>query len=96
MKQIILLGNEYEIINDKHKCFALDEVQNLITDYFEPYDYVLGDFSYGKLRLKGFYDSKNKKVTKINNFCNIESYINDFCSYQCKYFIIKKNKKNII
>ena len=53
MKQIILLGNEYEIINDKHKCFALDEVQNLITDYFEPYDYVLGDFSYGKLRLKG-------------------------------------------
>ena len=45
MKQIILLGNEYEIINDKHKCFALDEVQNLITDYFETYDYVLGDFS---------------------------------------------------
>lgn len=92
MKQIVLLNNEYELIIDEHKSFVLEEVENLITDYFEPYDYILGDYSYGKLRLKGFYDEKNKKATKVNNFNNVDEYINNFCSYKCKHFIIKKLK----
>ena len=60
------------------------------TDYFEDYDYIVGDWAYGKLRLKGFYDSKNKKVNNINNYNNVDSYFKDFCASDCKHFIIKK------
>lgn len=93
MKKIVLLENEYEIIKNEGDVFSLTEVESLITDYFVPYDYILGDFSYGKLRLKGFYDSTNKKVNKINNFDNVDNYLKEFCSYMCKHFILKKIKK---
>ena len=35
----------------------------IIEEYGE-FDYVVGDIAYNSLRLKGFYDSKNKKAKK--------------------------------
>ena len=84
----------YEIYKDKDKCFNLEETESLLTEYFLPYDYILGDYSYGRLRLKGYYDEKNKKVTKINNFKDIDNYIEKYCAYNCNYFILKKIKKD--
>ncbi len=89
-----IMNIEYELYKDEDKAFDLEEVNNLITDYFTPYDYILGDYAYGKLRLKGFYDPKNKKATKVNNFKDIDQYIKKYCSYNCKYFILKKQKNN--
>ena len=63
-----------------------------ITDYFDPYDYIFGDYAYEKVRLKGFYEANHKKVTDINNIKNLDSYIKDYCSYGAKYFLIKKIK----
>lgn len=92
MKNIELLGSTYEIIKYEKNMLNYEELVNLFTDYFLPYDYILGDYSYGKLRLKGFYESKNKKASKINSYDYIDEYINDYCAYMCKYFILKKIK----
>ncbi len=93
MRKIVIIGNEYEIIKDDYLSFNLCDFENIVTEYFEPYDYILGDYSYGKLRLKGFYSFDNKNVNEINNFSNIDNYIIEFCAYKCKYFILKKIKK---
>ena len=92
MKRMELLNIEYDVLKDENKVFDYEVVANLFTDFFLPYDYVLGDYAYGKLRLKGFYDSTNKKVTKINNFSDVDNYIKNYCAYRCKYFILKKVK----
>ena len=63
-----------------------------MTDYFNDYDYVMGDFAYNKLRLKGFCDKKNKKCNKTNIIDTIDSYIKDYCAYKCKWFLLKKIK----
>jgi uncharacterized protein YutD len=88
-----IVDTDYEVIKDENKAFDLEEFTNLYTDYFTPYDYILGDYSYGKLRLKGFFDPNNKKVNKINNYKDIDNYINKYCSFNCNYFILKKAKK---
>lgn len=95
MKKIVFLDASYDIEKDKGNCFNYEEIEKLITDYFTPYDYILGDYSYGKLRLKGFYDEKNKKANNINKYSYIDDYITNFCAYNCKYFILKKIKKEI-
>ena len=82
--------NKYEIIKDYKNAFDLEEFQNKCTDYFYDYDYIVGDIAYGKLRLKGFYDEKNKKVNKINNYKNVDNYLKNYCANDCKYFIVKK------
>ena len=88
--------NEYEIIENYRECFDLDEIKEKMndTDYFDSFDYILGDYAYDKLRLKGFYDRDNKNTSDINNYDNIKKYIEEFCSYGCKYYILKKTNKN--
>ena len=61
----------YELIKNYKDAFDKEDFLSKCTDYFYDYDYIVGDIAYGKLRLKGFYDEKNKKVKKINNFKNI-------------------------
>ena len=72
MKKILLGKFEYEIKKNHKECLQIDELSSLYTDYFEPFDYILGDYSYNKLRLKGFYNKTNKKVKDYNNIDNLE------------------------
>ena len=93
MKKIVLFDNEYNIVKDENDVFNYEELSSLVTDYFKPYDYILGDYAYGKLRLKGFYKDNNKNSNKINKISYLDEYVNNYCAYKCKYFLIKKVKK---
>ena len=75
MKKINVNEVEYEIIKDEGEAIDKDVLAEKITDYFDDFDYIVGDWAYGKLRLKGFYDPSNKKCSKINNIADLDSYI---------------------
>lgn len=90
MKKIIFNDKEYTLIKDEKSSFDYDEVVEKFTDYFNEFDYVLGDYSYEKLRLKGFCKKNNKNFKECNDYKNVESYLRNFCSYGCRYFIIEK------
>ena len=81
---------KYEIIENVRDAFNKEEFMHLFTDYFYEYDFIIGDYAYSKLRLKGFYDDNNKKSKKINKISNKEDYIKTKCAYNCKYFVLKK------
>ena len=65
-------------------------VKEKMTDYFNDFDYVVGDWAYSKVRLKGFYDKTNKKVKNLNNYENVEKYLVENCAPNARYFILKK------
>ena len=90
MEKIILDGIEYELIKNEKDAFIYDEIKELFTDYFYDYDYVVGDYAYSKLRLKGFYDSSNKKAKYLNNIDGLDEYIKKQCAYNCGYYVLKK------
>lgn len=92
-KKVVLDNVEYEIIKDYNDAYDQEIVSEKYTDYFYDYDYILGDYSYGKLRLKGFYDNNNKKVKSINNYKDIDKYLKVKCAYGCKHFILSKPKQ---
>lgn len=85
-----LLEQEYKLIKNNKDCFNLEEVEEKITDYFKDYDYIVGDYAYSKLRLKGFTKKFNKLNRDINDFENVDKYIKENCAYGCKYFILEK------
>lgn len=92
MEKITINNNEYELAKDEFGVFTNDLIEK-ITDYFEPFDYIFGDYSYGKVRFKGFYDSKSKQVKELNDIKNLDNYINNYCSFGCKWFLLKKKNK---
>ena len=91
-KRIVINKKEYELVRNDMDCFNETEVVEKITDYFDDYDYIFGDYAYEKVRLKGYYDSKNKKAKKINDIKYMDNYIKDYCSYGAKIFLLKKIK----
>ena len=86
-------NTNYELIKNYKDAYNEEEFISKFTDYFYDYDYIVGDIAYGKLRLKGFYDNKNKKAKDINNFNNLGLYLKNNCAVDCKYFILKKINK---
>ena len=92
MKKIIN-EQQFDLIKDKDG-FDQTEVESKLTDYFDPYDYVVGDWSYGKLRLKGFCKKNNKLLNKVNDYDNLDNYIKNNCAYGCKYFVLERVNEN--
>jgi uncharacterized protein YutD len=85
-------GFKYELVKNYREGFDKEAFLERVTEYFDEYDYIFGDWAYGKLRLKGFNDSKNKNTTKINDIAILDDYIKNNCAYDCKYFLLKKIK----
>ena len=90
MKEIEI--NRIKYIIKKNIKEALDDanLSERLTDYYNNYDFIVGDWAYGKLRLKGFNNKNNKNYKKYNDSVLIEKYIKDYCAYGCRYFVLEK------
>lgn len=85
-------GKKYILDKDENNSFDYEVVKELLTDYFDDFDYVFGDIAYNKIRLKGFCEKTNKRFNKTNNIGDLNNYINNYCAYNSKWFLLKKVK----
>ena len=90
MKTYQINNNTYELVKNYKNGFDYDATKERYTEYFDDYDYILGDWSYGKLRLKGLCNKNNPKFKSLNDVDKAEEYIKANGAYDCKYFILKK------
>lgn len=93
-KTVIIENKSYNIIEDYKDGYNEEEFKSKLTDYFYDYDYVVGDWAYGKLRLKGFYEKTNCKAKDLNNYDKVGDYLKNNCAYGCKHFIAKRVYKD--
>ena len=56
---VIIDGKNYELIKNVRDAFDISDIEGKITEYYDNFDYILGDYAYGKVRLKGFNDKTN-------------------------------------
>lgn len=74
-----------------HLC-EFDEVafRQKYTEIFDKYDYLVGDFSGGQLRLKGFYREGRKGIAPENRAEAIPDYLAEYCAYGCPHYVVEK------
>lgn len=90
---IELCGNKYELVDDIKEAFKEEDVKEKFLPLFSKYDYVCGDWSDSKLRLKGFYEKlPEKKMHKQMHVNFYDMYIKRHCAAQCPHFLLKKSK----
>ncbi len=90
MKEIELNSLKYQLIKEVGEGFDYEAVKEKATDYFNNFDYIVGDWAYGKLRLKGFYKPESKSCQKMNNINSLNDYIEKKCAYGCRWFQLEK------
>ncbi|HLR91987.1 MAG TPA: YutD family protein [Atopostipes sp.] len=85
---------EYKLIENHKEAFDLEMMENRYTDYLLKYDYIVGDISYEKLRLRGFYEDYRKGVPIDMKISNLEDYLVEYCSFGCQYFVFERVEKS--
>ena len=91
-----ILNKNYKVIKDYGDTVNTINFDEIVTEYYSDFDYIVGDWAYGKVRFKGFYNHNNKLVKNYNDFNKVEDYISNNCAYGCKYFILEKLKNNSV
>lgn len=87
---IIAEGYTYEVIENVRDGFNEESFLARYSDILTKYDYIVGDWGYGQLRLKGFFDDKNQKSTYDTKISTLQDYLFEYCNFGCAYFIVKK------
>lgn len=93
VSMIIAEGYTYEIIENVREGFKEDAFLARYSDILTKYDYIVGDWGYGQLRLKGFFEDKNQKATFDTRISTLEDYLYEYCNFGCAYFILRKTGK---
>ncbi|MFT8390513.1 MAG: YutD family protein [Sporolactobacillus sp.] len=83
----------YEIIENERGGWNEDAFLKRYSDVLSKFDYIVGDWGYQQLRLRGFYDEKNQKATYDTKISTLVDYLMEYCSFGCAYFVLKKLPK---
>ena len=92
MEVIEINGRKYQVLNNYKDALNVSELEEKLTDYFDQFDYIVGDIAYNKLRLKGFNNKDNENFKDINDIDKLDDYIKNNCAYGCRWFMISEIK----
>lgn len=90
---IELQGRNYELMENIKEGFREDVLKNRYSEILGKYDYIVGDWGYDQLRLKGFYEDKNPKASIDSKISTLDDYLLEYCNFGCAYFVLKKLPK---
>lgn len=90
MALIHISGKSYELIHENKNGWNPEAFRNRYSEVLERYDYIIGDWGYNQLRLKGFFRDGSGKATKDTAFSGASDYLNEYCNFGCAYFILEK------
>ncbi|PWW32904.1 MULTISPECIES: YutD family protein [Paenibacillus] len=85
-------GKNYEIVQNHKEGWNPEVFRDRYSEVLERYDYIIGDWGYSQLRLKGFYRDNHPKATKDSTISSMVDYINEYCNFGCAYFVLQKSK----
>lgn len=92
MALIHIGGKSYELVHENRNGWNPESFRSRYSEVLERYDFIIGDWGYNQLRLKGFFRDNHQKANRDCSFSSISDYINEYCNFGCAYFILEKKQ----
>ncbi len=93
--KIMINGRKYEILTNVKDALDIEMLKEKYDPFLDQYDYLVGDISSEHLRLKGFYDEKDRVA--IDKKANaIVDYLEEYCNPGSAYFVLRLAQENQI
>ncbi len=87
MEYLKCIKGQFIILRNYRDAFNLEKfADKYLEEYFDKYNYIVGDISSSILRLKGF--SENPKSP--NYYAKIDEYLDSSCAYGCPFYVLKR------
>ncbi len=93
MDVIVLTGNQAYTLEHEHKNgWNAEMFKERYSEVLERFDYIVGDWGYNQLRLRGFYQEGHPRATKDTVISSVVDYLNEYCNFGCAYFVLRKTE----
>lgn len=89
---VTIQGNHYELIENVKDGWNEEAFKERYSDILNKYDYIVGDWGYSQLRLRGFFEDNHPKAPIDSKISTLSEYIYEYCNFGCAYFVIKRMK----
>lgn len=87
----VLIGQRhYRLVKDYREGFDSEKLGERYSEVLSRYDYIVGDWGYEQLRLKGFFREDDRKAMPDQRIDTLEDYLYEFCNFGCAYFVIER------
>ncbi len=83
-------GNAYSVIHENKNGWNPEAFRERYSEVLERFDYIVGDWGYSQLRLRGFYKDGHPRAAKESVISSLSDYINEYCNFGCAYFVVAK------
>jgi uncharacterized protein YutD len=90
---ITIQNYTYEVIENYREGFNEEAFKARYSEILNRYDYIVGDWGYGQLRLRGFFDDQNQKASFDTKISTLSEYLYEYCNFGCPYFVVRKVNK---
>lgn len=85
--EFLINDHKYELDTDHTDGFDFNEFVRRYNPALSQYDYIIGDWGYGKLRLRGFF-SDDRTETSGPFISSLNDYILEDINFGAAYFVI--------
>lgn len=86
-----MIGNrQYKLVMNYREGFDAQRLGERYSEVLARYDYIVGDWGYEQLRLKGFFEVTNRKALPDQRIDMLEDYLYEYCNFGCAYFVIQR------
>lgn len=89
---IHIAGKTFEVIVNHKDGWNAEAFRDRYSEVLDRYDYIIGDWGYSQLRLKGFFKDNNPKSTKETAMSGLNDYLHEYCNFGCAYFVLHRTE----
>ncbi|GKT03448.1 YutD family protein [Furfurilactobacillus entadae] len=87
-EQFFINGHPYELVTNFHDAFDVHKFAERYSTVLSKYDFIVGDWGFDQLRLKGFYVADKENVPVSQTVTGIQDYLYEYCNFGCAYFVL--------
>jgi len=84
-------GNAYSLVHEHKNGWNPEAFRERYSEILERFDFIVGDWGYSQLRLRGFYRDGHPRASKDSVISSLVDYINEYCNFGCAYFVVTKS-----
>ncbi|BBM19315.1 MULTISPECIES: YutD family protein [Enterococcus] len=87
----LLIGErQYRLVRNYREGFEAERLGERFSEVLTRYDYIVGDWGYDQLRLKGFFREDDRKSLPEQRIDTLEDYLYEYCNFGCAYFVLER------
>ena len=83
-------GKTYQMIHAHKDAWNAEAFRERYSEVLDRYDYIVGDWGYSQLRLKGFFKDNGSKASRDSTIAHLQDYLHEYCNFGCAYFILER------